>query len=74
MGAPYGNGGKSPGNTTLSQLILMDGFPSSAVSIGPRAQLHENGNSLDNSEQGLYCSSAFAVVVRRRMAKDSHHI
>lgn len=61
MGAPYGKLGRSLEKTTLSQSTSMEGLPPSTVSIEPKAHLHGNLNSLDNSLHGLKFPSAKTV-------------
>lgn len=61
MGAPYGIAGTSLEKTTLSQFTLMEGFPSNACSIGPKAQLHGNLSSLEISIHGRKSSKQVMV-------------
>lgn len=62
MGAPYGKEGSSLEKTTLSQLMAMEGLPSRACSIGPKAQVQGNHRSLEISMQGLKSSNGVTEV------------
>lgn len=68
IGAPYGKEGSSLENTTLSQLMAIEGLPSKACSMGPKAQVQGNHKSLEISMQGLKSSNDVIVVERESKA------